>query len=226
MIIMKQKQILIILIVLIIAILACLTAYIFVNSNTGDYTTLRISNSCTIEVPNENNTMEHMNGGVSKYSFKSGNLNITHQKSANNSEIKSIYEEQIKNSKKIEDNIYHDETSGTYSIFIENKNTGDALLITSSDLNLLKKVSSSVKFKKAANMNINTNNTTDNSTETTDSDVASEDSASETNMQESQTSQQGYNQNSNNQNSNTPTQENTNNKESQKEESKYPSVIE
>ena len=226
MIIMKQKQILIILIVLIIAILACLTAYIFVNSNTGDYATLRISNSCTIEVPNENNTMEHMNSGVSKYSFKSGNLNITHQKSANNSEIKSIYEEQIKNSKKIEDNIYHDETSGTYSIFIENKNTGDALLITSSDLNLLKKVSSSVKFKKAANMNINTNNTTDNSTETTDSDVASEDSASETNMQESQTSQQGYNQNSNNQNSNTPTQENTNNKESQKEESKYPSVIE
>ena len=226
MIIMKQKQILIILIVLIIAILACLTAYIFVNSNTGDYTTLRISNSCTIEVPNENNTMEHMNGGVFKYSFKSGNLNITHQKSANNSEIKSIYEEQIKNSKKIEDNIYHDETNGTYSIFIENQNTGDALLITSSDLNLLKKVSSSVKFKKAANMNINTNNTTDNSTETTDSDVASEDSASETNMQESQTSQQGYNQNSNNQNSNTPTQENTNNKESQKEESKYPSVIE
>lgn len=226
MIIMKQKQILIILIVLIIAILACLTAYIFVNSNTGDYTTLRISNSCTIEVPNENNTMEHMNGGVFKYSFKSGNLNITHQKSANNSEIKSIYEKQIKNSKNIENNIYHDETSGTYSIFIENKNTGDALLITSSDLNLLKKVSSSVKFKKAANMNINTNNTTDNSTETTDSDVASEDSASETNMQESQTSQQGYNQNSNNQNSNTPTQENTNNKESQKEESKYPSVIE
>ena len=139
MIIMKQKQILIILIVLIIAILACLTAYIFVNSNTGDYTTLRISNSCTIEVPNENNTMEHMNGGVSKYSFKSGNLNITHQKSANNSEIKSIYEEQIKNSKKIEDNIYHDETSGTYSIFIENQNTGDAILITSSNLDLLKK---------------------------------------------------------------------------------------
>jgi len=223
---MKQKQILIILIVLVIAILACLTAYIFVNSNTGDYTTLRISNSCTIEVPNENNTVEHMNGDVSKYSFKSGNLNITHQKSANNSEIKSIYEKQIKNSKNIENNIYHDETSGTYSIFIENKNTGDALLITSSDLNLLKKVSSSVKFKKANNLNMNSNNTTDNSTETTDSDVASEDSASKTNMQESQTSQQGYNQNSNNQNSNTPTQENTNNKESQKEESKYPSVIE
>ena len=226
MIIMKQKQILIILIVLIIAILACLTAYIFVNSNTGDYTTLRISNSCTIEVPNENNTMEHMNSGVSKYSFKSGNLNITHQKSANNSEIKSIYEEQIKNSKKIEDNIYHDETSGTYSIFIENQNTGDAILITSSNLDLLKKVSGSVKFKKANNLNMNNNNTTDNSTSTSEGDVSGDNAPSETNMQESQTSQQGYNQNSNNQNSNTPTQENTNNKESQKEESKYPSVIE
>lgn len=226
MIIMKQKQILIILIVLIIAILACLTAYIFVNSNTGDYTTLRISNSCTIEVPNENNTMEHMNGGVSKYSFKSGNLNIIHQKSANNSEIKSIYEEQIKNSKKIEDNIYHDETSGTYSIFIENQNTGDAILITSSNLDLLKKVSGSVKFKKAANINMDTNNTTDNSTTTADSGVSSDNTPSDTNMQNSQSSQQGNNQNSNNQNSNTPAQDNTNNKESEKQESKYPSVIE
>ena len=214
---MKQKQILIILIVLIMAILACLTAYMFVNSNTGDYATLRISNSCTIEVPNENNTMEHMNSGVSKYSFKSGNLNITHQKSANNSEIKSIYEEQIKNSKKI---------SGTYSIFIENKNTGDVLLITSSDLNLLKRVSSSVKFKKAANINMATNNTTDNSTANPDGDVSSDDTASEENVQNPQSSQQSYSQNTNNQNSNTPAQDNTNNRESQKEESKYPSVIE
>lgn len=223
---MKQKQILIILIVLIMAILACLTAYMFVNSNTGDYATLRISNSCTIEVPNENNTMEHMNSGVSKYSFKSGNLNITHQKSANNSEIKSIYEKQIKNSKKIEDNIYHDETSGTYSIFIENKNTGDAILITSSDLNLLKRVSSSVKFKKAANINMATNNTTDNSTANPDGDVSSDDTASEENVQNPQSSQQSYSQNTNNQNSNTPAQDNTNNRESQKEESKYPSLIE
>ncbi len=225
MIIMKQKQILIILIVLIIAILACLTAYIFVNSNTGDYTTLRISNSCTIEVPNENNTMEHMNSGVSKYSFKSGNLNITHQKSANNSEIKSIYEEQIKNSKKIEDNIYHDETSGTYSIFIENQNTGDAILITSSNLDLLKKVSGSVKFKKANNLNMNSNNTTDNSTSTSEGDVSGDNAPSETNTQQSQ-SQQSYNQNSNNQNINTPSQDNTNNQESEKQESKYPSLIE
>lgn len=218
---MKQKQILIILIILIIAILACLTAYMFVNSNSGDYTTLRISNSCTIEVPNENNTMEHMDGSVSKYSFKSGNLNITHQKSENNSEIKSIYEKQIKNSKNIEDNIYHDETSGTYSIFIENKDTGDALLITSTDLNLLKKISSSVKFKKAANMNMDNNNTTDNSTSTTGSDASSDNSASGTNMQQSQSSQQ-----SNNQNSNTPSPDNTNNKEKEEQESKYPSVIE
>ena len=222
---MKQKQILIILIVLVIAILACLTAYMFVYSNTGDYATLRISNSCTIEVPNENNTVEHMNGDVSKYSFKSGNLNITHQKSTNNSEIKSIYEKQIKNSKNIENNIYHDETSGTYSIFIENKNTGDALLITSSDLNLLKKVSSSVKFKKVANINMNTNNTTDNSTATADTGASDDNTPSETNMEQSQSYQQSYNQNSDNQNSNTPAQDNTNSKESEKQESKYPSVI-
>ena len=36
-------------------------------------------------------------------------------------------------------------------IFIENKETGDALLITSSNLDLLTKISSSIKFKKVLN---------------------------------------------------------------------------
>ena len=94
---MKQKQILIISIIVILAILVCLTAFLIVNSNQGNYTTLRISNSCTVDVPNVNNTMEHMNGSISKYLFSSIDLNITHQKSKNNSEIKSINTKENKN---------------------------------------------------------------------------------------------------------------------------------
>ena len=137
---MKQKQILIISIIVILAILACLTTFLIVNSNQGDYTTLRVSNSCTIDVPNVNNTMEHMSGGISKYLFSSVDLNITHQKSENNTQLKSINNESLKNSQKVDNDIYRDNTSGVYSAFIENKNTGDALLITSSNLDLLKKV--------------------------------------------------------------------------------------
>ena len=166
---MKQKQILVILIVIILAIIACLTAYMLVNSHDENYTTLRISNSCTIDVPNENNTVERINGNITKFSFNSSNLTILHEKSGKNNELKSMNTKIIKNSEQTENNIHRDKSSGLYSTFIENKNTGDALLITSNDLNQLKKVANSVKFSKPLNTNIfknNNNNTTadDNAT--------------------------------------------------------------
>ena len=98
---MKQKQILIISIIVILAILVCLTAFLIVNSNQSDYTTLRISNSCTVDVPNVNNTMEHMNGSISKYLFSSIDLNITHQKSGNNTQLKSMNSALLNNSLKV-----------------------------------------------------------------------------------------------------------------------------
>ena len=171
---MKQKQILIISIIVILAILACLTAFLVVNSNQGDYTTLRISNSCTVDVPNVNSTMEHLNGGVSKYMFSSVDLNITHQKSGNNSQLKSMNTQLLKNSEKIEGDIYRDSDSGVYSTFIENKNTGDALLITSGNLDLLKKVVNSIKFSKPLTSNKNNTNTTDNATDNQTSNSVNE----------------------------------------------------
>jgi hypothetical protein len=159
---MKAKQTLVILIVVILAIIACLTAYTLVNSHEESLSTLRISNSCTVEAPISNNTVEHLDGKVIKFTFKSGDLTITHQKSGNNSEIKSLNTEQIKNSEKVEGNIYRDTSSGIYSTFIENNDTGDALLITSTNLDLLKRVSNSIKFKAPINMEVNdTNNTTE-----------------------------------------------------------------
>ena len=159
---MNAKQTLVILIVVILAIIACLTAYAFVNSHEETLSTFRISNSCTVEAPISNNTVEHLDGKVTKFIFKSGDLTITHQKSGNNSEIKSLNAEQIKNSEKVEGNIYRDTSSGVYSTFIENNDTGDAILITSTNLDLLKRVSGSVKFKAPVNMQINnTNNTTE-----------------------------------------------------------------
>lgn len=159
---MKAKQTLVILIVVILAIIACLTAYTLVNSHEESLSTLRISNSCTVEAPISDNTVDHLDGKVTKFTFKSGDLTITHQKSGNNSEIKSLNAEQLKNSENVEGNIYRDTSSGVYSTFIENNDTGDALLITSTNLDLLKRVSSSIKFKTPINMQMNdTNNTTE-----------------------------------------------------------------
>ncbi len=219
---MKQKQILIILIVLVIAILACLTAYMFVYSNTGDYATLRISNSCTIEVPNENNTVEHMNGDVSKYSFKSGNLNITHQKSKNNSEIKSINTKENKNSEKIEGDIYRDSSTGTYSTFIENKETGDALLITSSNLDLLKEVKNNIKFTNTMIPNNNTNKT-NNTHNATDDQTTTGINELINKYSNAARQQQSSNQSSNTPNTAPTPSESPSSEPSQ--ESKYPSYI-
>lgn len=218
---MKEKQILVILIVIILAIMACLTAYMLVNSHSGSYTTLRISNSCTIEVPNENNTVESIERGISKFSFNSSNLTITHQKSENNSEIKSLNTKQIQNSQQIEDKIYHDNSTGTYSIFIENKNTGDSLLITSNNLDLLKRVSNSVKFSKPMNTHNSNNNTT--------ADNTTDDSTSNTIQNNNQVSHQTSNNQSNN-NPNpaptpTPSNDGSDSDSKKEEDSKYPSFI-
>ena len=215
---MKQKQILIILIIIILAVLACLTTYLLVHSHQENFMTLRISNSCSVDVPNTNNTMERLEGGITKYIFPSSELNITHQKSGNNSEIKSINTKQSKNSEKIEDNIYRDSSTGTYSTFIENKETRDALLITSNNLDLLKKVSESVKFKKVSNTNIS-NNTTDNTT--TDD---GQNSINESNWQRG-TSQQSSNQSGSSRNRNMQPEETPSSEPSQDKESKYPSYI-
>lgn len=217
---MKQKQILVILIVAIIAILLCVTTYMLVNSNQGDFTTLRLSDTCTIDVLNTNHSLERLNGGVSKFSYNKDNLTVTHQKSTNNSEIKSMYNNQIKNSKNIEDNIYYDDSTGVYSVFVENKNTGDSILITSTNLDLLKQVSGSVHFKKSSNTNTTTN-TTDNST----SDTSADSNSQTTNYQSQRSSSnnQSNSNSNNNNNQNTPSEDT--NDEPQQDESKYPSFI-
>ena len=218
---MKQKQILVILIVIILAIVACLTAFMLVNSHSGSYTTLRISNSCTIEVPNEKNTAESMNGGISKFSFNSSNLTIMHQKSGNNSAIKSLNTEQIQNSQQIENNIYYDNSTGTYSIFIENKNTGDSLLITSNSLDLLKRVSNSVKFSKPTNTHNANNTTADNTTD----DSSSNTIQSNNNQGSRQTNNNQSNNNPTPSPSPTPSDGGSDSDSKKDEDSKYPSFI-
>ncbi len=216
---MKQKQILIISIIVILAILACLTTFLIVNSNQGDYTTLRVSNSCTIDVPNVNNTMEHMSGGISKYLFSSVDLNITHQKSENNTQLKSINNESLKNSQKVDNDIYRDNTTGVYSTFIENKNTGDALLITSSNLDLLKKVKNNIKFTQTITSNNNTNktnNTTDNPSTTGINELINK-------YNNAARPQQSSNQSGNNPDTTPASSDSSSSEPSQ--ESKYPSYI-
>ena len=158
---MKQKEIFIIAIIAILAILACLTTYMIVNSSHEDtYSTLRISSSCSVEVPSAENSTDHLANGITRYSFPSKDLNITYQKSGNNTELKKMNSDQISNSKPVEGNIYFDEETGIYSTFIENSQSGEALLITAADLDMLKRVSTSVKFAKSADTVVEDNNTT------------------------------------------------------------------
>ena len=217
---MKEKQILIILIVIILAVLACLTTYMLVNSHEESFTTFKIGNTCTVDVPNTNYTIEHPNDGVSKYIFESGKLNITHQKSSNNTEIKSINSLLTKNSETIENNIHYDSSTGVYSIFIEDNATGDALIITSTNLDLLKRVANSVKFKKLSNTP-SVNNTTDDNSSLDDNGLADDANSGDDSQQQNTPSQQNSNQNNNPQ---TDTGSSSNSKQ-QEDQSAYPSSI-
>ena len=159
---MKKKQLLIIAIIVVLAVVACLTAYMLVNSQPESLNTLRISDSCTVEVPVDNNTVQNLNDGIKLYSFETHSLNITHEKNSNNSEIRELFSNLTKNCEKKEDNIYYDSSTGIYSTFIENSATGDGLIISSSDLDLLKRVSASLKFKNPKTTDIaNDTNTTE-----------------------------------------------------------------
>lgn len=224
---MRGKQILIITIIVIIAIIACFTTYMIVNSNDVSYATLRISNSCTIEVPNENNTVEHVKGNITKFSFNSSHLNISHEKSGKNNELKAINTKLVKDSKEVENNIFHEDSSGIYSTFIENKNTGDALLITSNNLDLLKKVANSVKFTKPANIKI-TNKTNDTAKDNTNTSILD---IFQNNKNTASQHTSSNNQSSNNNPTPSPTpaptpSDDSSDKDSkQDEDSKYPSFI-
>ena len=158
-----NKKFLVISIVIIIAIILCLTAFFMVNSHEESLSTLRISNSCTIEVPMTNNTVKSLGNGVYKFIFEESNVNITHQKSGNNSEIKKINSDMIKNSKEVEDGIYYDSSTGNYFTFIENEETGDAILIEAKDLDLLKRIAKSVKFTKPKTIETNETDVEDDS---------------------------------------------------------------
>ena len=170
---MKNKKLIIIIILIVLAILLCCTTYMLITQHQESYITLRISNSCSIKVPNSENTVENLDGNLTKYIFNANGLNITHQKSANNSEIKSLQENEIKNSQLIEDNIYYNADSNTYTKFIENNETNDALLISSTDLNLLKNVSNSVEFNNSFNIS-SENNATGENTSYDSTDTSSE----------------------------------------------------
>ena len=216
---MKEKEILVISIIAILAIIVCITAFLMVNSNQENYETLRISNSCTVDVPNVNNTMERMDGGISKYIFDSVDLNITHQKSGNNTQLKSMNAELLKNSEKVEGDIYRESDSKVYLTFIENKNTGDALLITSLDLDLLKKVVNNIKFTKPL-----TSNSTANDTGSAGSNQTGNGVSELINKYNEVAGQQNNNQSSSNPET-IPVQEESSNSQPTQESSEYPSFI-
>ncbi len=171
---MISKKNLIMVIIIILAAIACLTTYMLVNSQAEGYGTLKLSDTCSLSVPLVENSVENLNNGISNYSFNKSDLNILYQKSKNNTAIKSINIEHVENSKIAEDNIYYDEDTGVYSVFIENNNTSESLLITCHDLDLLKNIRDSVKFSKHVNNPVKHNVTTNISEEIIDEIITGE----------------------------------------------------
>ena len=78
----------------------------------------------------------------------------------------------VKNSQEVEDGIYYDSKTGNYFTFIENEETGDAILIEAKDLNLLKRMAKSVKFTNPKVPDTNETDVEDNSQTEEESDYS------------------------------------------------------
>ncbi len=149
---MKQKY-LIIGVVIVVAIIA---AFAITSSGNTKYTTLDVSKTCSLQVP-ESNDVAGINSGVFTHVDKEHNLNISSYNSAesNNSsaidKMNSLVENQKLNTQALEENgttIYYNKDAGTYAISLVNNQTQDNILIVTHDKDLALKIANSVKYDK------------------------------------------------------------------------------
>ena len=161
---MDKKYILIAIVV--IAVIAVAGGYFLLNNSNGSITdsavstvnqkTILLSKSAYMSVPDTKNVSDEVNEkGVHYYKNKQDDLNIT---SCSNLSVDSSIEDlkKLKDSvatgakKSIEEGVVIYEKNGIYSIFIQNTQYNDTLLIQSSNMNLLLQCSKSVEFHDPA----------------------------------------------------------------------------
>lgn len=179
---MKKQNIILILILIVCVVCAGIVASQTIFSNT-EYTTLRISDSCTLEVPVSDEAVNSIdNYGIFIYQDPKHDLNITSFNSQDGVtlsgavQMASIRDNALLNNKQIIENgttIYHNEKTGVYSIFIGNNQTHDNILIQCSDLDILMHVLDSVKYSNGESFNNTTTNSASSSSDLSDSNFDS-----------------------------------------------------
>lgn len=175
---MKKQNIILILILIVCVVCAGIVASQTIFSNT-EYTTLRISDSCTVEVPVSDEAVNSTdNYGIFIYQDPKHDLNITSFNSQDGVtlsgavQMASIRDNALLNNKQIIENgttIYHNEKTGVYSIFIGNNQTHDNILIQCSDLDILMHVLHSVKYSNGESFNNTSTNSASSSSDLSDS---------------------------------------------------------
>lgn len=148
-----NKKYLIIGVVIVVAIIA---AFAITSSGNIKYTTLDVSKTCSLQVP-ESNDVAGINSGVFTHVDKEHDLNISSYNSAesNNSsaadQMNSLVENQKLNAQALEENgttIYYNQNAGTYAISLVNNETQDNILIITHDKDLSLAIANSVKYDK------------------------------------------------------------------------------
>lgn len=148
-----KKNYLIIGAVIVIAIIAVFA--ITLNGNI-EYTSLDVSNTCSLQVPKSNDVKGlNNNSGVFTHIDNEHNLNISSYNSAesNNSsgaaQMNSLLENQKLNAQVLKENgttIYYNQDAGTYAISLINNETHDNVLIVTHDKDLALAIANSVKY--------------------------------------------------------------------------------
>ena len=145
----------IIIVVAVVAVVAVFGAYFMMGENQeiiSEQVPMRLSKSAYMEIPdNPNATLKTDKSGVSRYSDKKYDINITVASnlslSSSKNEMSNIKDSVATGSKKIvEGNVVIYEKNGTYSIFVINTQYNDTVLIQSSNKNLLLQCFNSIKF--------------------------------------------------------------------------------
>jgi hypothetical protein len=156
---MNEKNIIIIIAIIVVAI-ACAGIFLFTTQNNTtptQYTTIALSESCSIQVPVSDKAVTSTdNYGIKFYIDSKNNLNVT---SFNSEEgvalsgavqMASIRDNiQIGSTPIVTDDgitVYQNPNTKLYSIFIGNNTTHDNILIVSSDLDTLLHAYKSIKY--------------------------------------------------------------------------------
>ena len=194
---------------IIIVVICAITAYFLVfNNQQLEYTTLQVSNTCSLQVPVSNDVENATDSyGIVYYQDKEHNLNITSFNSqegvalSGGIQMASLRDSQQLNCQVVVENgtsIYFNKDTGIYTIFIGNNNTHDNILISTPDKDLLLTIVNSVNYggdvqdnntTESLSVNSVSSSTSNNAKDSSSSTISSDSSTQSSNEDSSSSSE-------------------------------------